>query len=167
MGDLLSVRTQCVKFSGRYDLVVDATDFADAGMNWFIDAGRKYLDSRVTSENSEGIFTGILAIGDTAFTFAGCRSILDLWFVNSLGAKIFPKRLTFEQFNRDYSQSPSLVTNDEPEAWAPNIIRSASTPVSADNLLKGIIFSPSADEAYTIKAKGLFFSEEFCNPTGI
>ncbi len=156
---LLSVRIQCVEFSGRTDLVVDTTDHVDAGMDFFIEAGRKYLDSRVNTENSEGIFTGTLAVDDTTFNFGGCRSILDAWFVNAVGNKIVPKRLTFDQFNKTYLENPASSTTGPPVAWAPNTIRSASTPVAANNILKGIVFTPASDITYTVKIKGLFFSE--------
>jgi len=155
---LIDVRIKCVDFSGRTDLVVDTSVYVDAGMNFFIEAGRKYLDSRVNTENSPAIFSGTLTIGDTTFTFGSCRSIVDVWFINDDGDKIFPKRLTFDQFNEEYPKNSATESKGEPIAWAPNIIRSASTPIVEDNLLKGVIFTPAADIAYGIRIEGQFFS---------
>ena len=73
--------------------------------------------------------------------------------------KVFPKRLTFDQFNREYKQNTVTETKGTPVAWAPNVIRDADTPVPADDLLKGVIFTPSVDFAFGIRVEGLFFTE--------
>lgn len=156
---LLDVRTLCVDWSGRTDLVVDTTAYVDAGMDFFIEAGRKFLDSFVNTENAPGIFSGTLVIGDNTFNFAGCRSILDMWLLDATGERVNPKRITYEQFIENYLDNPSTADTGEPIVWAPNIIRTPDTPVEANNLLKGIILSPAVDYAYPIRIQGLFFTE--------
>lgn len=156
---LLDVRTLCVDWSGRTDLVVDTTDYADAGMDFFIEAGRKFLDSLVNTENAPAIYSGTLVIGDNTFTFPRCRSILDVWLLDAQGERINPIRITYEQYIENYLDNTSTADTGQPIVWAPNIIRSADTPVAADDILKGIILSPAVDFAYPIRIQGLFFTE--------
>lgn len=155
---LLSIRTKVVELSGRTDLVVDTTDYADNGMNWYITQGQNFLDSLVNTENSPGIFSGTIAIGDTTFNFSRCRSILKVWLLNEDGARSFPRRMLYDDFIREFPKNVSDVNQGLPTDYAPNVIRSIDTPVSGDDIKKGIIFTPPADQAYTIKVEGLWFA---------
>ncbi len=155
---LKNIRIKVVEFSGRTDLVVDTTDYVDNGMNWFVTQGQNFLDSLVNTENSPGILSGAIVAGDYDFKFARCRSILDVWFLNADGDKVFPRRMTFEDFIEEHPENVASADRGIPVDYAPNIIRDIDTPVTADNIKKGIIFSPPADQSYTINVQGLFFA---------
>ncbi len=155
---LLDIRTKAVELSGRTDLVIDTTDYLDNGMNWFITRGQNYLDSLINTENSPGILSGTIVAGDTTFKFARCRAILDMWFLNADGDRSFPRRMTYEDFIEEHPENVSGADRGIPIDFAPNIIRSIDTPVDADDIKKGVVFSPPADQSYTIKVQGLFLS---------
>lgn len=155
---LLDVRTRAVELSGRTDLVVNTTSFVDDGMDFYITQGQNYLDSLINTENSPGILSGNVAIGDTTFKFARCRSIIDVWFINADGVKVFPRRMTFENFLTEHPENVATADRGIAVDFAPDIIRSLSTPVSADDIKKGIIFSPPADQAYAVNIQGLWFA---------
>jgi hypothetical protein len=77
--NLLELRTQFVKISGRYDLVVDTTDWVDNGADFYINAGQNFLDRlRDTPKAQNTIFTALDA-GEWYVTFARCRSIREVW----------------------------------------------------------------------------------------
>jgi len=155
---LLTVRTRAVELSGRTDLVVDTSTFADNGMNFYITQGQNFLDSLVNTENSPGIFSGTVAIGDSTFNFARCRAILKVWFLNEDSDRVFPRRMEYDDFIEEHPENVTTADRGIVVDYAPNIIRSADTPIAANNLNKGIIFSPPADQIYTVKVKGLFFA---------
>lgn len=155
---LLSVRIKAVELSGRTDLVVNTVDHVDNGMNFYITQGQNYLDSLVNTENSPGILSGAIAAGDSTFNFARCRSILKVWFLNEDGDRIFPRRMEYDDFIEEHPENVTGADRGIAVDYAPNVIRSLDTPVTANDIKKGVIFSPPADQAYTIKVKGLFFA---------
>ncbi len=155
---LLEVRTKVIELSGRTDLVVDTTSYVNNGIDWYITQGQNYLDSLINTENSPGIFIGAVAAGDATFKFARCRALLDVWFIDTDGAKSFPRRMTYEDFIEAHPENVATADRAIPEDYAPNIIRSIDTPVTADDIKKGIIFNPPADQAYDIHIQGLWFA---------
>ncbi len=152
------VRVKAVELSGRTDLVVDTTDHVDNGMNWYINRGQMFLDSLINTENSPGIMQGAIVAGNNTFKFARCRSILKVWFTDSNGDKIFPRRMLFDDFIEEHPKNVTDVDRGTPKDYAIDVIRDIDTPVTADDLKKGIIFSPPADASYTAYIEGLFFA---------
>lgn len=155
---LLEVRTRVVELSGRTDLVVNTTAYADDGMDWYITQGQNFLDSLVNTENSPGILVGAVVAGDTTFKFARCRALLDVWFIDTDGDRSFPRKMNYDDFIEAHPENVSTADRAIPEDYAPNIIRSIDTPDSDDDIKKGIIFSPPADQAYVIHVQGLWFA---------
>ena len=61
---LLSIRQQVVDKSGRTDLVTDLTDYADSGADWYIQAGQRWLDNRISTGPTRGTVTLSLTADD-------------------------------------------------------------------------------------------------------
>jgi hypothetical protein len=51
--NLKDFRTQFIKLSGRYDLVLDAVDYVDNGANFYINGAVKMLDRLITLPSSK------------------------------------------------------------------------------------------------------------------
>lgn len=51
--NLRDFREQFIKLSGRYDLVIDAEDYADNGANFYINGAVKLLDRIITLPSSK------------------------------------------------------------------------------------------------------------------
>ena len=68
--NLLEIRTKFRSISGRYDLV--NSDYSDNGANFFIEEGRKWLDSKVDKKmiyESMGVWASTELVNDTDTNF--------------------------------------------------------------------------------------------------
>jgi len=77
--DLVSLRTLFTTLSGRYDLVVDATDFANNGADFFIQGGQKLLESLIITPKSEARVLKLIGSGDSRISLSNCQSIHEVW----------------------------------------------------------------------------------------
>ena len=73
--NLLDIRTKFIELSGRGDLVVDETDYADSGANFFINAGNRWLDRLENVSKSPGKTYKRIEDGDWYTTFNDCRAV--------------------------------------------------------------------------------------------
>lgn len=169
--NLVELREQFVKISGRYDLIVDTTDWADNGADFYIQAGQNYLDRiRDTPKSYNSIFTE-LAAGEWYVTFARCRSIREVWINNTEGRSQLDKR----SMNWLYGKYTALVnTTDQgtPLYYCPAKLRSTDHTdrealgvffnyvEDASDSLRGILIFAPADEAIVVEVQGLFYSDE-------
>jgi hypothetical protein len=169
--NLLELRTQFVKISGRYDLVVDTTAWADNGADFYINAGQNYLDRlRDTPKSYNSVFTALDA-GEWYVTFARCRSIREVWINNSEGRSQLAKR----SMNWLYGQYTAPVSETDPGTplyYCPARLRSTDN-IDQDDLgvffnyiedgsdsLRGILIFVPADEKIVVEVQGLFYSDE-------
>jgi len=170
---LLAVRTQFVKRSGRYDLVTDATSFADNGADFFINAGQKFLDRLETHKKSFSTYYESITAGDWYSIFQNCRSIKEVWISNSSGEKWKLTKTDFDVLRAAYAEDPANLTQGDPLYYSPIYLRtspetaneitidqfgSTEYTVAADHYeYNGIVFMPPAQETYTLEVKGLFY----------
>ena len=75
--NLLQLRTKFRSLSGRFDLVNE--DFTDNGADFFINEGRKYLDSLYETQKSWASCFRFLEIGKFSVSFPYCRAIKEVW----------------------------------------------------------------------------------------
>jgi len=78
--NLIQIRQQFRKLSGRFDLV--NSDGSDNGADFFINAGQKYLDRRETNQKSWATKFSKLESGKFAVTIPDCRAIKSVWASN-------------------------------------------------------------------------------------
>jgi hypothetical protein len=169
--NLLQVRTQFVKLSGRYDLVVDTSAWADNGANFYIQAGQRFLDKRVTVPESIAKLYLPLAIGEYKVTFQHhCRSIQSV-FCETATDRWKLEKVTLEELKEFYYEPAGSVTNGPPSYFALAELRALET-TSKDSLAtyidnthaesdtkydyRGLVIGPPADEACVVTVSGLF-----------
>jgi len=91
--NLLEIRTEFIKQSGRYDLVTDATSWADNGANFYINSGQDYLDVKgVKVPESEGRLFKTTFVLKSCFRYPGniSGSLTTGWAVRH-GASVRPR----------------------------------------------------------------------------
>jgi hypothetical protein len=176
--NLLEVRTQFVKVSGRYDLVTDAISFADNGADFYINSGQRFLDKAVTvPENTATIF---LPLGEYALTFQyGIRSIQRV-FVNSSTSRFQLPKKDLSELKNSFAEPVNLITTGGPTCYALADLRALETTDKNSlgefiNLThdetdlkydyRGIIIAPPVDEAYVVEISGLFEQFVLSNDT--
>jgi len=181
--DLLAVRTKAVQLSGRYDLVEDDTNYVDAGMNFFITAGQRYLELRGIAKPSKSKHYQTLAVDDNYIVFQHCRAIHEVWVSDDEGRTQLEER-TFDKIRGWYNKPVADLTAAEPKYYAPAIVRTtpetslkitiesfggtaveATVTEAARYTYNGIIFGPPADETYELEVIGLFWFPEMTADT--
>ena len=168
--DLVTLRQQFVELSGRYDLVVDTTDWADAGADFFIQAGQDYLDRLHFTPKAENAIFEELAAGAWYVTFAKCRSIKEVWINNTEGrSKLTKKDMSW--LYQKYSGLISATNNGTPLYYCPARLRSTDNTDQTNlgtffnyikdgsDALKGILIFCPPDEAIVVEIQGLFYSD--------
>lgn len=179
--NLLEIRTQFVKISGRYDLV-DPSDFADAGADFYIQQGQRSLERRLNINPSVAKFYDDIAIGTYKVSVANCRAIQEVWIMNSESRTELEKidgyklRGIHQKFVSNMYSTPlsTMATGRPTYYYLTNLRRSPETEAGTldsatlssylditypfDPANTGIIILPRCDAAYGIEIKGLFYS---------
>lgn len=151
---LLDVRTEFVKQSGRYDLVVDATSFANNGADFHIKAGQRFLDRELGFPQEESELTLSLATNAITTTVAGLMTVLEVW-VQDTGDNTITKlkRDSIAGLRTEYGDEKSSLANvdtGEPRAWALGWMRQGLTDSASDLGTKKLVTMPPADKSYTL-----------------
>jgi hypothetical protein len=94
--DLVTVRDQFVKATGRRDLVTSAG--ANAGADWWIAQGQRWLDMRLTTPKTIARHSVKLAAGGFIVHAANLRSAQEVEFVNGDGRKKLERKSRDELF---------------------------------------------------------------------
>jgi hypothetical protein len=192
---LLDIRQQFVAVSGRYDLVVDANagDWTDAGANFYINAGQMYLDQKIETKMSEGVFYKKLSAGSVGCAFPDCRAVREVWRqdltgnINTgglLSASDSRTRLTKrskEYLRAKYPKQLSSLSQGGPsDYYLPNMriypdqiaisqlesyLGWLDIPISTQEIYNGIIVLAPPDHDIVLEIVGLFFTPKFVNDT--
>jgi hypothetical protein len=173
--NLLEIRIEFIRRSGRYDLVVDTTDYVDNGANFYINSGQRFLDRLDTLPKSTGRhFTEVLS-GRNYVTFPYCRAIKQVWVMNSSGrTKLDKKDMT--DLREFYAAPVGEIGTGTPLYYAPAVLRmilesdrlaiedSDAMIDFADVMFdqhyeyNGVVFYPPPDGTYVVEVWGLFYS---------
>lgn len=166
---LLDIRKKFVESSGRYDLVVDTISWADAGADWFIKAGQRYLDRKLETGNARARYFQTLKAGDHTMRIRTARVIERVFRVTSDGKLPIVDAHT-DCLRRLLIENAEAGTTGAPLYYAPAPIRiGADSDLSAlrgdyatvsyeDISYSGLFFGTKADVAYAIEIEGLFYS---------
>ena len=179
--NLLEIRTQFAKISGRYDLV-DPSDFADNGADFYIQQGQRSLERRLNINPSVAKFYDDISIGTYKVSVANCRAIQEVWIMDSDSRTELEKidgyklRGIHQKFvSNMYSTPLSTMSQGRPAYYyLTNLRRTPETEAGTldsatlssyldttypfDPTQSGIIIFPRTDLAYGIEIKGLFYS---------
>ena len=171
--NLLEVRKMFVKLSGRYDLVIDTTDWVDDGANFFLQAGQNVIEKLVGDlPESEGRIWNTISADAYYLGFQSrSRAIFQVW-VNDSESRIELEKVSWGEMKELYSSSISSVSTGFPRYFCPaklreidatgknvtGIFSNFSLPVSSD--FRGILIMPPADKAYDLEILGKFLQPE-------
>jgi len=167
--DLKEIRKKFVELSGRYDLVVDTTDYEDAGADFYIREGSKFLDRRAEITESEAIKFKNVSEGDFYVTFDLCRTIHEVWFYDA-GERGQLKDATRKELLTKFPKLLSTMETGVPAMYLPINVRIAdgsdTPPIGfleyvdiEGEELTGIIFPP-LDRDGIMSIVGKFYSAE-------
>jgi len=167
---LVEIRQKLIELSGRYELVVDTTDWADAGADFFIQAGQDYLDRLRKIPKADNSIFEELASGEWYLTFSRCRSIKEVWVNNTEGRSQLTKK-DMSWLYREYSALISATDSGTPLYYCPAKMRSTEKTdqtslgtffnyaVADSEDIRGIMILGPPDESIVVEVKGLFYSD--------
>ena len=180
--NLLDVRKEFVRKSGRYDLVVDTTNWVDNGADFYINSGQRFLDRLDTIPKSVGRHFTKVTSGREYVTFPYCRAIKSCWVMDSDGRTKLTKK-DMAEIRQVYADPVGSIDTGTPLFYAPAVLRviPESDRLSIDDLnamidyadvmfdqhyaYNGVIFMPPVDGTYIIEVWGLFYSPELTSDT--
>jgi len=173
-GTLKDIRTLFVKRTGRYDLVVDTTDWADNGADAYILAGSRMLDRRETHEFSKAKHYEDATTDTWYKVFQECRAVLDVWVANDEYRKKLELR-DVDSFRAYYNEPAGSTDSGVPTYYCPALIRTHpqsntiylekfvdttySESSKYDYEYNGIMWMPPTDEAIIVEVQGLWYSK--------
>lgn len=147
---LLDVRKLLVDLSGRFDLVVDTTDYVDNGANFFIRAGHRFLDSVTTHSKSEGFSDVYLIDGIQEYAITDFLSVRDVQVTTDEGV-VSLTRLAERDINEGLDEGAGI-----PRFYS--LFTSVKSPLdrNRDRVYKrlSIKFYPSPQEGLIAKVFG-------------
>jgi hypothetical protein len=114
---LVDVRRDFIKYSGRYDLVIDQIDWADNGADFFIRAGNKWLDRFGDIAKSVARYFEPLTDGRW-YALIPSRSIREVWISNAEGCKWKLRKLDFIEMRKKYPCNPAQTQTGMPRHYA-------------------------------------------------
>jgi len=168
--NLLQIRTKLVQLSGRYDLVVNTTAYADNGANYYINAGQKFLERLVTVPESVGNVYYELAANAYSLSWKhGTRAIQEVWIENADERTLLTK-VSLQQLKTEYFDIATTETG-RPAYYAVANLKGVET-TKKDSLAtfienvyaetvdsseyRGIVLVPPANQKYVVQIVGLF-----------
>jgi hypothetical protein len=172
MATLAEIRTDVLRFGGRHDLS------AGNKIDFFIQAGQRYLDTILPNPDSVSEYKKDIAAGDGLLTTENVRTIEKVSIADGTDVCVLEEK-QFDELKADYPEPVGSITNSTPLYWARARVllapqQRALTSVSytgdfthdgEENIFtterhkqNGIILRPTADKAYTVIVTGQFFS---------
>ena len=148
--NLLEIREQFIKLSGRFDLVVDTSDYEDNGANFYINGGQQLIDQLIEPK-AEKIEIPILLNASIVDLGRSTRVITTVYTVTAAGVvtKLLPRNFTTLQdyFGEDFS----MVESGTPTYWC-------ETVETLHSVVRKINIMPPTSEALTVRVIGHFIT---------
>lgn len=179
--NLLELRTKAMLISGRYDLV-NPTTYADQGMDYYINAGQRWLDRKFFGKRAEGRFLKRISAGDNQVNIQLARSIREVWYYDT-EARAQLTKAAYNWLKTEYPDTLNIDESGTPLYYTPIVTRGiphfselpadeADFLVHEADLLSGpsngydaIRIYPATDAEITIEVLGLFYSNPLTTNT--
>lgn len=121
--NLLQIRQNFVKISGRYDLVVDTATWADNGADFMINAAVDWLDRKTLVSKSYASHLTYIDAGTLIVPIPFCRAIKEVWITTSEGRWQLEKK-DLQWIMAEYLyELPNERSNGTPLYYAPTVTR--------------------------------------------
>ena len=173
---LVDVRRNFITYSGRYDLIVNRTTYADNGANFYIYAGQQYLDTLATMFKSESKYYWPLEIASWYILVPDARVIENVYLSTNTSGKHELHRVSLEEFRSKHS-APSYSGNCECSTFyavanlrtTPQVPRQITigdfTPVIIGNEYTnlGVLLSPPIGAETSAEVVGKFYQPKLVN----
>jgi len=171
--NLLEIRTEFVRQSGRYDLVVNTNTYADKGANYFINSGQDYLDRQgVVIPEAEGKIIRTISPNVYYLDFQKrCRVIQSVWANNAFN-RVELEKINWEDLRNLYDSPISEISTGAPLYYCPAKLREVDVAdknntgtfinfTKTDSYdYRGILILPPVDENYDIEVFGKFYQKK-------
>ena len=172
MANLGEVRELFIRHGGRSDLVDE--DGNDAGADFFINAGQRFLDRLFRFPKDEGRLILEMAAGDYFVQVGRARSIKEVWAFTNQGRTLLTK-IDRRELEEHFGAKPyNELDRGVPLYWAPAVVNAMKrTPqggvigFQADlitrpgkNDITGLLILPPPSEGVRLDIRGLFYSPE-------
>ncbi len=169
---LLEVRKKFVRETGRFDLVVDSTNFANStnpvtgGADGYIQDGQDFLDRRINFYKEEAELEVSLATSAFTSNLSNIRAIRAVsLFDSSDDEMVYLKRSSLREMREAYGDEKSSLANVEkgqPNHWTIGFLRDGLTVSAATQIIKDsavqLVVMPPADRTYTLRVQALLRS---------
>lgn len=140
--NLLEIRTQFTKLSGRYDLVDGS--FADNGADYYLKAGIKFLDREVGFDKETVKETTAITAGDYQHDIEFQRVVQNVFFITGGETKLLTYQTPLEMRQRFANEPFGSVANGTTTYWTMEIDSDQlSTP--------SIVTMPPSDSAGSVE----------------
>jgi hypothetical protein len=163
--NLLGIRTKFVELSGRVDLVVDQTGYADNGADFFIQSGQKTLDALLPTQKSSALAIATVSSGDFIIA-TDARSIHGMFLIRddeSVEGEL--KQLLPNVYRERFGYKNGLVTEGgRPQYFTIENIRDESN-VPDSTFSQVLVIGPTPDASYDIIIDGLYYPQKLVNDT--
>jgi hypothetical protein len=170
---LIAIREQFVKFTGRYDLVVDTDEWQDNGADFFITSGQRWLERRATVRKSSARHYVALEVGAWYALIPSCRAIHEVWVSNAVGEKWKLTKKSLTELRNEFADSPTLIDSGALLYYCPVSVRVSPEEVDITQIdhfgtevfetdtdhfsFDGLVFLPPAEESLALEVHGNFF----------
>jgi hypothetical protein len=157
--DLLEIRQQFIRLSGRYDLANTSVEQFDTdnGANWFINAGVRWLDLHQEHLISMQEHQLAISAGDWQIDMQQLRVPKSVYFLDSDSEMNLLTERTMEWVLQNYAELGN-TTNGTPKYWA-SYIAHRSPQQKANGLpsnTKRVVILPPTDTSITVSVFGRF-----------
>jgi len=178
--NLLQMRTKFRELSGRFDLV--NADFSDNGADFYINAGRKYLDRLDETQKSWASCFRLMKAGTFSVSVPHCRAIKEVWVANGDVGRWQLEKHSLQDLIEGYLTGlPSSRTTGTPLYYSPCLTRYIPEDATVEDIeaFIGFVEVPSGDaHGYNsilvnvptdlqlmVDIRGLFYSHELTEDT--
>lgn len=179
--DLLGIRKQFIKTSGRTDMVADEINYADNGADYYINAGIRSLDGLVNTPKTFASHIVSVSAGATGVVIPKVRSLHEAW-ISSASGRYIMERKDIGWLRENYPLGAS-TERGTPLYWAVAPIGLAPGQLDLDSAdfagkydwddisfgehesYNGLMWMPPCDTAYTLRVLGRFKSRVLSSNT--
>lgn len=148
------LRKKVVDLSGRFDLVEDTTDYADAGIKFFINGGQRYLDRLLNADSALISRSKTLKKNSNFIEVLGFRAIKAVHYEDDDGITYLSKA--------SISEVKSLRKQESACDWPTHYCIGPIDRESQEDIKSTIIqFAPYTKKDVELQVRGFIYSKEF------